>query len=87
MPYDDNATYLLTELEDCLEILYEILINLEDIRIVLEKGRDPDFCHVPYFLGLSPSFSGLPASFPPVPDPFPVYSQPFPSVPPPSVVT
>ena len=44
-------------------------------------------CHVPYFLGLSPSFSGLPASFPPVPDPFPVYSQPFPPVPSPSVVT
>ena len=38
MPYDDNATYLLTELEDCLEILYEILIDLEDIRIALEKG-------------------------------------------------
>ena len=45
------------------------------------------WCHVPYFLGLSPSFSGLPATFPPVPDPFPVYSQPFPSVLPPSVVT
>ena len=28
-------------------------------------------CHVPYFLGPSPSFSGLPVTFPPVPDPFP----------------
>ena len=44
------------------------------------------WCHVPYFLGLSPSFSGLPATFPPVPDPFPcVFSYP-PSVPSPSVV-
>ena len=31
-------------------------------------------CHIPYFLGLSPSFPGLPATFPPVPDPFSVYS-------------
>ena len=43
MPYDNNVTYLLTELEDCLEILYEILIDLEDIRIALEKGQNPDF--------------------------------------------
>ena len=42
MPHDDNATYLLTELEDCLKILYEILIDLEDIRIALENpGFDP----------------------------------------------
>jgi len=37
--------YLMTELMDCFEILYEILEDLEDIRIALEKGlgRDPDF--------------------------------------------
>ena len=52
MPYDDNATYLLTELEDCL-ILYEILLDLEDIRIALEKGRDPDFFLFPN-LGFEP---------------------------------
>ena len=37
-------------------------------------------CHVPYFLGPSPSYSGLPATFPPVPDPFRVsfsYPHPF----------
>ena len=50
MPYDDNATYLLTELEDCLEILYEILI---DLRIALEKGRNPDFFLFPN-LGFDP---------------------------------
>ena len=27
-------------------------------------------CHVPYFLGPSPSFSGFPVTFPPVPDHF-----------------
>ena len=49
MPYDDNTTYLLTELKDCLKILYEILIVLEDIWIALEKGRDPDFFLFPNF--------------------------------------
>ena len=49
MPHDNNATYLLTELEDCLEILYEILIDLEDIRIASEKERDPDFFLFPNF--------------------------------------
>ena len=37
-------------------------------------------CHVPYFLGPSPSFPGLPVTFPPVPDHFRVsynYSHPF----------
>ena len=45
-----------------------------------QQFRNPLQCHVPYFLGLSPSFSGLPATFPPVPDPFRVffsYSHPF----------
>ena len=53
MPYDDNATYLLTELEDCLETIYEVLIDLEDIRIALEKGRNPDFFLFPN-LGFDP---------------------------------
>ena len=53
MPHDDNATYLLTELEDCLKILYEILIDLEDIRIALEKGLNPDFFLFPN-LGFNP---------------------------------
>ena len=53
---------------------------------VNEEGAEPYWyaCHVPYFLGLSPSFSGLPATFPPVPDPFPCvfsYSHPFRSLP------
>jgi hypothetical protein len=41
MPYTDNMPYLtgMTELVDCLKILYEILNDLEDIRIALEKGR------------------------------------------------
>ena len=42
--------------------------------------RSANNCHVPYFLGLSPSFSGLPTTFPPVPDPFHVsfsYLHPF----------
>jgi hypothetical protein len=43
MLYTDIMPYLITELVDCLNILYEILENLEDIRIALEKGRDPDF--------------------------------------------
>jgi hypothetical protein len=43
MPYTDSMPYLMTELVDCLEILYEILEDLEDIRIALERGRDPDF--------------------------------------------
>ena len=53
MPYDNNATYLLTKFEDCLEIFYEILIDLEDIRIALEKGRNPDFFLFPN-LGFDP---------------------------------
>jgi hypothetical protein len=31
------------ELADCLEILYEILDSLEELRIAFEKGRKPDF--------------------------------------------
>ena len=37
-------------------------------------------CHVPYFLGPSPSFSGLPVTFPPVPNRFPCVLWHFPSV-------
>jgi hypothetical protein len=53
MPYTDSMPYLMTELMDCLEILYEILEDLEDIRIALEKGRDPDFFLFPN-LGFDP---------------------------------
>lgn len=41
------------ELAACLEILYEILDDLEDIRLELEKGRDPDFFLFPN-LGFDP---------------------------------
>jgi len=33
----------------CLEILFEVLDDLEDIRIGLEQGRDPDFFLAPNF--------------------------------------
>jgi hypothetical protein len=33
--------YLTLELVACLEVLYEILDGLEDIRIALEKGTEP----------------------------------------------
>ena len=32
--------------------------------------RKFELCHIPYFLGPSPSFSGFPVTFPPVPDHF-----------------
>ena len=41
------------EFANCLEILYEILDDLEDIRIALEKGRDPEFFLFPN-LGFDP---------------------------------
>jgi hypothetical protein len=41
------------QLADCLEILYEILEDLEDIRLALEKGRNPDFFLFPN-LGFDP---------------------------------
>jgi len=31
------------ELADCLETIYDILDSLEDIRLALEKGRNPNF--------------------------------------------
>ena len=37
----------------CLELVYEILEDLEDIRIALEKGRDPSFFLFPN-LGFDP---------------------------------
>jgi hypothetical protein len=40
------------EIVDCLEIVYEILDNLEDIRIALWKKKDPS--HI-----LSPPFNPL----------------------------
>jgi hypothetical protein len=53
MPYTDRMPYLMTELVDCLEILYEILEDLEDIRLALENGRNPDFFLFPN-LGFDP---------------------------------
>jgi hypothetical protein len=41
------------EFANCLEIIYEILDDLEDIRLALEKGRDPDFFLFPN-LGFDP---------------------------------
>jgi hypothetical protein len=51
-PFDQ--TYNVEPQSDtCLELVYEILINLEDIRIALEKGRNPDFFLFPN-LGFDP---------------------------------
>jgi hypothetical protein len=44
---------LTMELACCLEIIYEILEDLEDIRIALENGRDPNFFLFPN-LGFDP---------------------------------
>jgi hypothetical protein len=41
------------ELAACLEIVYEILDDLEDIRLSLEKGQDPSFFLFPN-LGFDP---------------------------------
>jgi hypothetical protein len=38
---------------ECLELVYEILDNLDDIRIALEEGRDPEFFLFPN-LGFDP---------------------------------
>jgi hypothetical protein len=32
-----------SELANCLEIIYDILDSLEDVRLALEKGRHPNF--------------------------------------------
>jgi hypothetical protein len=45
--------YLTEELIACLEVLYEILDDLEDIRFALEKGKDPEFFLFPN-LGFDP---------------------------------
>jgi len=37
------------ELAECLELVYEILDNLEDIRIALEEGKDPALILFPPF--------------------------------------
>jgi len=41
------------EFANCLEIVYEILDDLEDIRLALEAGRDPEFFLFPN-LGFDP---------------------------------
>jgi hypothetical protein len=41
------------EFYTCLELVYEILNDLEDIRIALEEGRNPDFFLFPT-LGFDP---------------------------------
>jgi hypothetical protein len=41
--------FLTLELVACLEILYEILDDLEDIKIALEKGQDPTTLLAPVF--------------------------------------
>jgi hypothetical protein len=53
MDFPPYTTHLSWELADCLEILYEILGDLEDIRFALEKGRNPDFFLFPN-LGFDP---------------------------------
>jgi hypothetical protein len=53
MPFPLSTPYLSWELAECLEILYEILDDLEDIRFALEKGRNPDFFLFPN-LGFDP---------------------------------
>jgi hypothetical protein len=40
MPSFDPQFNVNWELVDCLEIVYEILDDLEDIRIALVKGKD-----------------------------------------------
>ena len=42
MPFDQKYNVELI-FYTCLERVYEILDDLEDIRIALEKGRNPDF--------------------------------------------
>ena len=42
MPFDQTYNVELP-FYTCLELVYKILDNLEDIRIALEQGRDPDF--------------------------------------------
>ena len=48
MPFDQpyNVHW---ELVECLELVYEILDDLEDIRIALEKGKDPSTILRPTF--------------------------------------
>ena len=42
MPFDQQYNVEL-DFYTCLDLVYEILDNLEDIRIALEEGRDPSF--------------------------------------------
>jgi len=52
MPFDQQYNVEL-KFYVCLELVYEILDDLEDIRIALEKGRNPDFFLFPN-LGFDP---------------------------------
>jgi hypothetical protein len=49
MPFFDRQHNVNWELAECLEILYEILDNLEDIRIALAEGKNPPFFLFPPF--------------------------------------
>jgi len=48
MPIDNEYNVELV-FYDCMELVYEILDNLEDIKIALEQGRNPDFFLSPNF--------------------------------------
>ena len=52
MPFDQTYN-VEPPFYSCLELVYEILEDLEDIRIALEKGRDPSFFLFPN-LGFDP---------------------------------
>lgn len=52
MPFDPTYNVELP-FYACLELVYEILDDLEDIKIALEKGRNPDFFLFPN-LGFDP---------------------------------
>ena len=49
MPFPLNSPHLIWELTSCLELIYEILDDLEDIRIGLELGLDPALLLAPVF--------------------------------------
>jgi len=49
MPSFDQLFNVNWELVECLEILYEILDDLEDILIALEKEKDPSYILFPPF--------------------------------------
>lgn len=48
MPFDSQYNVELV-FYTCLDLVYEILDNLEDIKIALEQGRNPDFFLPPNF--------------------------------------